>query len=181
MAERGRNVRCPCGSGKKVKRCCGERRGPSDAELAWAFLAAEARAAARRELRKRTEEELDELFDEMLELPDTDRQLQLLPTLVTPDVEALLDAIEDDDHDWIDAALPAVVASVDTPAARAALARAVLALRDEGRISQPVAAVALLDLSRRGRSALVESAVIHAAGVAAGDIRTPGGLLVASR
>jgi hypothetical protein len=47
MAQQGRNARCPCGSGRKVKRCCGVRRGPSEAELAKAFLHQQARAAGR--------------------------------------------------------------------------------------------------------------------------------------
>ena len=38
MAQEGRNARCRCGSGRKVKRCCGVRRGPSEAELAKAWL-----------------------------------------------------------------------------------------------------------------------------------------------
>src|SRR6266536_1619357 len=46
MAGLGRNERCPCGSGRKVKRCCGVRRGPSEDELAKAFLAVEACRAA---------------------------------------------------------------------------------------------------------------------------------------
>ena len=46
MAQQGRNERCQCGSGRKVKRCCGVRRGPSEAELAKAFLHQQARSAA---------------------------------------------------------------------------------------------------------------------------------------
>jgi hypothetical protein len=38
MAQQGRNERCPCGSGRKVKRCCGVQRGPSEVELAKAWL-----------------------------------------------------------------------------------------------------------------------------------------------
>ena len=40
MPGAGRNERCPCGSGRKVKRCCGQRRGPSSDQLARAHLAA---------------------------------------------------------------------------------------------------------------------------------------------
>ena len=46
MAQQGRNERCPCGSRRKVKHCYGVRRGPSEAELAKAFLHQQARAAA---------------------------------------------------------------------------------------------------------------------------------------
>ena len=58
MAGVGRNERCPCGSGRKVKRCCGVQRGPSEDELAKAFLAVEARAAAW-VLRDHDDEQLD--------------------------------------------------------------------------------------------------------------------------
>jgi len=30
----GRNDPCPCGSGRKVKRCCQQQRGPSEEQLA---------------------------------------------------------------------------------------------------------------------------------------------------
>jgi len=115
MGAAGRNERCDCGSGRKAKRCCGVRRGPSEADLARAFLAGQARSAART-LRACSDEELDDLQAEMLELPTVDTSLQLpLPRLLTPDVDRLLVAIEEGDLDEIDAALPAVLARVDTP------------------------------------------------------------------
>lgn len=46
MAGRGRNEPCDCGSGRKTKRCCGERKGPSDSEMAKAFLAGLMKPAA---------------------------------------------------------------------------------------------------------------------------------------
>jgi hypothetical protein len=46
MAQQGRNERCPCGSGRKVKHCCGIRPGPSEVELAKAWLQQQARSAA---------------------------------------------------------------------------------------------------------------------------------------
>lgn len=42
----GRNELCPCGSGRKVKRCCGVQRGPSEEHLARAHVALLAREAA---------------------------------------------------------------------------------------------------------------------------------------
>ena len=42
----GRNQPCPCGSGRKVKRCCGEQRGPTEQQLARAHVAVLARHAA---------------------------------------------------------------------------------------------------------------------------------------
>ncbi|HEX2041584.1 MAG TPA: SEC-C domain-containing protein [Acidimicrobiales bacterium] len=175
----GRNERCTCGSGRKAKRCCGVRRGPSEADLARAFLAGQARPAARL-LGRCPEEDWDELEAEMIELPSIDASLQLpLPRLLTPDVDRLLTAIEDDDLDGIDHALPPVLARLDTPVARAELARAVLALRDQGRIDAKVAAMALIDLSAPDLRRLVSSAVLQSAFVMMGEVATPTGLRVA--
>ena len=175
----GRNEQCGCGSGRKAKRCCGVPRGPSEADLARAFLAGQRRPAAR-VLRACSDEELDDLEAEVLELPTLDTSLQLpLPRLVTPDVERLLSAIEEDDVDEMDAALPAVLAHVDTPVARADLARAVLAMRDRGRVDPKVAAMALVELTVPKLQRLMSSAVLEAAAVVTGDVTTPAGLLVA--
>ncbi|MGH9043226.1 MAG: hypothetical protein ACRDZ3_23705, partial [Acidimicrobiia bacterium] len=132
MGAAGRNQRCGCGSGRKAKRCCGVQRGPSESDLARAFLASHLVPAAR-VLGGCCDEELGDLQAEMLELPTIDTGLQLpLPRLLTPDVDRLLVAIENGDLDEIDDALPAVLARVDTPVARAELARALLVLRDRG-------------------------------------------------
>ena len=74
----GRNELCPCGSGRKVKRCCGEHRGPSEDDLARAYLAHQARGAARR-LRHLDDGELRELFDDLFELPELDLALTITP------------------------------------------------------------------------------------------------------
>lgn len=176
MSTAGRNEQCGCGSGRKAKRCCGVQRGPSEADLARAFLAGQRRPAAR-VLRGCSDEELDDLDAEMLELPTVDTSLQLpLPRLLTPDVDRLLLAIEEEDVDEMDAALPAVLARVDTPVARADLARAVLALRDCGRIDPKVAALALIELASPSLQRLISSAVVEAAAVVVGEAA---GLLVA--
>lgn len=175
----GRNERCGCGSGRKAKHCCGVRRGPSDADLARAFLAGQARQAVRA-LRRCSDDELDDLAGEVIELPTLDSSLQLpLPRLLTPDVGRLLSAIEEDDVDGLDDALAAVLDRVDTPVARAELARAVLALRDAGRIDPKVAAVALIELSDPELDRLVASAVLESACVMVGEVATPSGLRVA--
>lgn len=88
-------------------------------------------------------------------------------------------AVEEDDPVAAADALPAVLARVDTPLARAGLARAVLALRDAGRIEPKVAALALIELADPGLQRLVSSAVVQAAGVILGEVETPRGLLVA--
>ena len=46
MAKLGRNEPCPCGSGRKVKLCCGTHRGPSPEDLAWQTLHDQARKFA---------------------------------------------------------------------------------------------------------------------------------------
>ncbi len=135
MAGLGRNERCPCGSGRKVKRCCGVRRGPSEDELAKAFLAVEARAAAW-VLRDHDDEQLDELHDALVDLPAVDQSLLWpLPRLLTPEFARLGDALAEEDTETVRAVLPGVLARLDTPRARGGLARAVLALRDAGRLA----------------------------------------------
>ena len=84
----GRNQPCPCGSGRKVKRCCGEQRGPAQAQLERAFVAQHARWAAEEigDLPTRT---LAELWKGLADLPDIDLSLVLpLPTLITPELAA---------------------------------------------------------------------------------------------
>src|SRR6266542_1607269 len=140
MAGLGRNERCPCGSGRKVKRCCGVRRGPSEDELAKAFLAVEARAAAW-VLRDHDDEQLDELHDALVDLPAVDQSLLWpLPRLLTPEFARLGDALAEEDTETVRAVLPGVLARLDTPRARGGLARAVLALRDAGRLAAELAA-----------------------------------------
>lgn len=178
MAAIGRNDPCPCGSGRKAKRCCGVSRGPQSGELARAFLAAEARRAAPT-LAGLSDAEFHDLFEDLLDLPALDLSLAVrLPDLLSPEIGRLLDAVADDDPDAVDDALPAALARLDTFEARASLARAVLALGDEGRLDAQLAAVALLDLDR-GRT-LFRASLLQAAAIAAGAARTPAGLLVAA-
>jgi len=140
MGAAGRNERCECGSGRKAKRCCGVQRGPSEGDLARAFLASQVGPSAR-VLRSFPDDELDDLLAEMIDLPCLDTSLHLpLPRLLTPDVDRLLVAIEEGDPG--------------------------------------VAAVALFELAAPKLQSLVSSAVVHAAGVALGDVATPSGLLV---
>jgi hypothetical protein len=179
MAKIGRNEPCPCGSGRKAKRCCGVPCGPDEDELAGAFVAAQAFAAAPG-LAGVDDDELDVLCDAMLELPTRDLCLHFpLPKLVTPELQRLIEAIEAADSDEADEALDDALVGLDTPTARAVLARGVIALRDAGRLDSQLAAVAILDLASRSR-ALVRASVVEAAAVAAGTIRTPGGLVVVS-
>jgi len=177
----GRNQPCRCGSKKKTKHCCGVPHGPSDTELAKAFLAAEARLATRRLIRLPADE-LHDIFDEMLDLPEQHLSLQLpLPKLPPPELEALRYAIDDDDPDAADAHLEPALGRVDNPRQRAQLARAVLALADNNIIEAAVADAAIVDLDSHGSSALIRESLLHALSVSVGASPTPAGLLVVSR
>jgi SEC-C motif len=180
MAGVGRNQRCPCGSGAKAKRCCGVRRGPSEVELAKVFLREQCRASS--PLLRRVINDVDdliELYAAVAELPSLDLNCQLqLPRLLSPELERLRSAIADDDVDEVEEALPDALVQVDNPLVRADLARAVLALRDAGRITDEVAAAALLDLDSDA-DALVREALIAALAVDCGAARTPAGLVLA--
>jgi hypothetical protein len=179
MTKIRRNDPCPCGSGWKAKRCCGVPRGPAEDELARAFVAAEALVAAPW-LAGLGDDELEELWDELLELPARDLLLHFpLPKLVAPVLQRLIEAIHDDDADTADEALVKALDLLDTPVARAELARAVIALRDTGRLRPRLAAVAIVDLAGRSRS-LVRASLVEACAVAAGAARTPGGIVVVS-
>jgi hypothetical protein len=179
MAGPGRNDPCPCGSGRKVKRCCGEHRGPSDDELARAYLAHQARDAARR-LRHLDDDELRELFDDLFELPELDLALTItLPQLLTPDLQHLFDAVKADDPDAGDDVIPRILDQLDTPVERARLARTIINLRDTKRLEPLLAAAAIIDLDSRSRT-LLHASLVHAAFINTGRLRTPGGLRLAA-
>ncbi len=181
MSAIGRNQPCRCGSKKKTKHCCGVPHGPSDTEMAKAFLATEAREAAQRLIRL-SEDELHGLFDKLLDLPEQHLCLQLpLPKLLPPELEALRYAINDDDPDAADEHIEPALRRVDTPLHRAHLARAVLALAASGAVDAAVSDAAILDLDSHGTSALMRTSLLHALSVSVGASRTPAGLLVVSR
>lgn len=113
MSRVRRNDPCPCGSGRKAKRCCTISRGPGERELATAYLAGLARDAvlAIGDLDGR---ELDDLWDELLDLPDRDLSLLVdLPQLISPELERLFAAIEVDDPKAGDLVLPNILDKVD--------------------------------------------------------------------
>ena len=180
MAKVGRNQPCLCGSGKKAKRCCGVRSGPSEAQLAQAFLHVQARQSAGG-LASCGAEEVEKLVDEMLDLPDQALSLTApLPSILPPPLQRLARAVAEDDEDEIEAALEVALPAYDSPLIRARVARAVIAERDAGRIDKRVAAVALWNLSSRS-VALLRSALLHALAIATGTTETPSGILVARR
>jgi hypothetical protein len=179
MSRVGRNDPCPCGSGRKAKRCCGPQRGPSEHDLAKARIAHHATHAART-LAHVSDRRLLELFRELPDLPERDLTLLVtLPEFVSPELARLYRAIATDDIDRADELLPAVLERIDTPQARARLADAVADLQTAGRLDPQLAAVALIDLDSRP-GLLIRASLIQAAALAAGATRTPGGLLLAA-
>ena len=179
MPKPGRNDPCPCGSGRKTKRCCGQQRGPSEEELASGHVAQLARQAAH-DLAGLSDRALDHLWEGLMDLPGEDYSLLVtLPQLIGPDLQRLREAIEHDDPDWGWDALTAVHKQIDTPQQRARLADAIVRLRDKGRINRRQAAYALLDLSTRS-TRLVTASLLEAVAVSVGASRTPGGLHIAA-
>jgi len=179
MAKIGRNELCSCGSGRKVKRCCGVLRGPSEESLARAFVGAAARDAARL-VRGASDVEFARLLDELVAVPCVDLSLHVaLPKLLSPELGRLCAAIAEDDELAGEAVLDEVLDELDTPLERARLARAVIAARDAGRIERRLAAVAVVDLASGSRQLLCAS-VLRAVAVRAGVARTPAGILLAA-
>jgi hypothetical protein len=175
----GRNQPCRCGSGRKVKRCCGEQRGPSHDQLERESLAQHARWAAIEigDLPTRT---LAELWTGLPDLPDIDLSLVLpLPALITLELAQLLHAARSDDPDSADDVIDTVVNTVDTLEQRAALAHAVINLRDTGRLPPRQAAAAIIDLESKSQT-LIRASLINAILIKTGRLRTPGGLRLAA-
>ena len=179
MAKTGRNELCSCGSGRKVKRCCGVVRGPSEESLARAFVRAAAWDAAG-VVRGASEVELAGLCEELVDVPSVDLSLHVaLPKVLSPGLGRLCAAIAADDELAGEAVLDEVLDEFDTPLERARLARAVIAARDAGRIEPGLAAVALADLASGSRQLLC-AGVIQAVAVRAGVAPTPAGILLAA-
>jgi hypothetical protein len=155
------------------------RRGPSQDRLAVAFVMGAARAVAGF-AGGFSEHEFARLLAELVDLPCLDLSLQVeLPKLLSPAVGRLCEAFAADDEIAGDAVIDEVLDELDTPVARERLARAVLALRDRGRLGERLAAVALVDLASGSRQ-LVCASVIESVAVRAGVARTPSGLLLAA-
>jgi hypothetical protein len=179
MPRPGRNDPCPCGSGRKTKRCCGEHRGPSDEQLAHAHVAQLFHQTVD-ELHGLSDHALDRLWEGLLDLPALDLSLLVeLPKLIGPDLERLREAIQHDDPNWGWDALTAVHQQIDTPQQRARLANAIVRLRDQHRIGRRQAAYALLDLHTKS-TRLVAASLLEAVAVQVGAHRTPGGLHIAA-
>jgi hypothetical protein len=174
-----RNQPCQCGSGRKTKRCCGQRRGPSEDQLARAHVAHLARQAIT-DLDGLSDRALDHLSEGLMDLPAIDLSLLVtLPKLIGPDLQRLREAIEHDDPDWGWDALTSVHQQIDTPQQRARLADAIVRLRDQRRINRRQAAYALLDLHTPS-TRFIAASLLEAVAVSIGVNRTPGGLHIAA-
>jgi hypothetical protein len=179
MPRPGRNELCHCGSGRKVKRCCGVRRGPSEEQLARAHVALLAREATA-DLQGLSERALDHLWEQLLDVPLIDLSLLVsLPKLIGPDLKRLQEAISRDDPDWGWDALTTVAEQIDTPQQRAKLADALVRLRDQRRLNRRQAAAALLDLDSRSTRFICAS-LLDAVAISVGVENTPGGLHIAA-
>ena len=179
MPDPGRNQPCPCGSGRKTKRCCGQQRGPSADQLARAHVAQLSRQAIG-DLAGLSDRALDHLWEGLMELPSIDLSLLIaLPKLIGPDLQRLREAIERNDPDWGWDALTAVATQIDTPHQRARLADAIVALRDQRRLGRRQAAYALLDLNSPS-TRLIAASLLEAVAVSVGAARTPAGLHIAA-
>lgn len=180
MSSPGRNDPCPCDSGRKTKRCCGQMRGPSEEQLARGRLAALARDALD-DLAGLSEAALERLDEDAYELPEVDLSLQArLPELPDPDRRRLRQAMAADSRDdgaW--ESIKAMALRLDTPQERVRLAEAALRARDRGQLSRAEAAYAVYDLSS-GSTYFITASVIHALATQFGGDPTPGGLLVAA-
>lgn len=175
----GRNQPCPCGSNRKVKRCCGQHRGPSEDQLARAHLAALAHDAVE-ELVDLSDGALQLLWEKLFDLPTIDLSLHVaLPELISPERQRLRDAIADDDPDSGWEELKIVTDHIDTPQQRARLADALLRLHDQDRLPSSLTAYAIYHLSTRSQHLLAVS-VTHTIAVSVGASRTPGGLQIAA-
>lgn len=177
MAKVGRNQPCPCGSKKKAKWCCHGPVRTIDVRIMPLDMTEDAFAL----LRHTDVAEMRRHVDRLAELPEIDLSLQVpLPGIITPTLDQAITALRQDDIDEFDRVLPQIVETVDSVDHRIALAEAVLTLRDQGRVSPILAAIAVVELDRE-ESILFTNAVAESISVLAGDQRTPGGLLVAAR
>lgn len=179
MPRPGRNHPCPCGSGRKTKRCCGERRGLSEDQLARAHLASLAHDAVE-DLAGLSDAALEILWEKLFDLPTIDLTLHVtLPPLITPELQRLRDAITNDDPDSGWEELRTVTDQIDTPQQRAQLADAILHLHDQGRLPGSLTAYAIYHLNTQSQHLLAAS-VTHTIAVSVGANRTPNGLQIAA-
>ena len=157
----GRNDRCSCGSGRRASRCCGVSAGLGPEALARTELS-DLTCVVAPVLVRHSDQELQALLARVPELPRLHPPLAwTLPRVFPPELETLRAAVEGDDLDAVKQALPEAVVAIDNQVGRAHLARAVLALRDAGRVEASLAAAAVADLAS-GSPQLVTASLTEA-------------------
>lgn len=169
--------RCRCGSGMRMKRCCGVSATVGAAEAAESELVALTRLLAPA-LAGRSDADLHQLLDRVPGLVALDVSLAwCLPRILPPEIQALRVAINDDDLEAVKDALPGAVAALDNQVGRARLAHALLGLRDVGRVDALLAAAAVVDLAS-GSPQLVTASIVEAVLVDVGVTTGHGGLFL---
>ena len=156
-----RNSSCPCGSGRRTKRCCGvagNARGVADERT---FLGAAAKARVD-QLRGSCEDCIDQAWAELVALVEADPACWVqLPVPLPALLARLGQALADHDDAAVDAALVQAKSVVDTVTARTRLARVMLAHEADGSWPATVVAVALADLVAARPSVLMEVGLVQ--------------------
>lgn len=154
MGKVGRNEPCPCGSGRKTKRCCGVERGPGEDSLAPGFLASARRDAVA--VLDVSDAQFVALMEGLEALPAVHTSLQVQAPVGSRVLERLTDALAVIDLNAARVLFDEVLEEIDTPIERARLVRAALALRDEGLLDALSAAAAAFELASDSRDLLGE-------------------------
>jgi SEC-C motif len=180
MGNIGRNEPCPCGSGRKAKRCCGVERGPGEDSVARAFLSHVSRDAAVA-LDGVSEPEIEALLEDLRELPIVYPSMRVqLPTAISPALERLTDTYAVGDLNGAWGPLDAIMEEIDTPIERARLVRVVLALHEEGQLDEHSAAAAAFELGASGSRELLRECMTEAIAAWVSDAYVRRGLLAGS-
>jgi len=179
----GRLVRkrpCPCGSGRPARDCCGRFRRFDEEEIASAYLRRQARVA-RDLICPFAPSALATLQAEAATLPEqttafTDALLVAREPVSSTlrGVVRLLERTAGAGPAPPTEVLRSTLRRADTPVARVAVAKAMVALREDGMVDEHLAAAALVELVG-GRSPLTEAALLGAAGAIAGLADTADG------
>jgi hypothetical protein len=145
----GRNDPCPCGSGRKAKRCCGLKRGPDEDSAARAFLTEVSRDAAG--LLHVSESQFIAIMQQCSGLSAIYPSLRVRLPDHSPAIERLAQAYVEIDADGSREPFHEILKQTDTPTERARLVRAVHTLLGEGHVDVIAAAAAAYELSTGSR------------------------------
>jgi len=183
---------CPCGTGRPARDCCGRFRRLSEAEVARSYLSRQARLA-RDLIGPFSPEALRSLQAEAATLPARHaafaEAILAAPDSVINEVRRMARSLQrqasagdgpgptasSHREPGTEPGAPPVRISAsraDSPMARVAVAKALVALREEGLIDEHLAAAAVLELSG-GTSRLATAALLDAAGRVAGVVPRP--------